>query len=60
MSKARKRFRRYVAIALLSWPLLGGSCVDLLQRSFFNGFFNAVTPLLDAQLKALLSEERDA
>ena len=52
----RNRWTRCIALALLTWPLMGGSCADILQRSFVNGFFDAVTPLMKTQLQDYLKD----
>ena len=45
-----------LAIALLTLPLLELSCVEITQRTLINGFFNAVTPLVDEQLENRLAD----
>jgi hypothetical protein len=51
MTGSRNRLWRCVAIALLSWPLLGTSCVDIAQRSTVNGFFDAFIPFITSILE---------
>jgi hypothetical protein len=40
-----------VAIGILTLPLLQLSCVEISQRALIDGFFNAVTPLLNEHLE---------
>ena len=56
--KRRRVLRRWLTVVLISIPLLqSGTCVDLTTRSLINGFFDAVTPELDARLAADLSQQ---
>jgi|GEM_PF-5258201 len=49
-----------VVVALAAWPLMSGSCVDIMNRSLINGFFDAATPILLEQLEDSLTNGEDA
>jgi hypothetical protein len=56
MKRSRGSWCWRVLIGILTLPLFQGACVDLTQRSMINGFFNAVTPLVDEHLKDKLED----
>jgi len=44
-------------IALVSFPLFQGACIDLVQRSVINGLFSGATPFLVEHVTDQLAEE---
>lgn len=55
MKRARRTLWCTLAIGLLTWPLLSLSCVEIARRATINGFFDAVTPLVDEQFGECLT-----
>jgi hypothetical protein len=50
-----------LAAALLTLPLLqSGTCAEILERSLINGFFQAVTPVLQDRAEMALDVEAPA
>jgi len=56
MRRLQKAFWCKLAIGALTLPLLQASCVEVVQRTVINGFFDAATPLLDKQFEDWLTE----
>jgi len=64
-SRQRRRWRRrasaWLVATTLSLPLLqSGSCVEILERSLINGFFQAITPMLQQNAETALGLESAA
>jgi len=54
MKTTRRRCWRWLALGVLTLPLLATSCVDVAQSAVIDGFFDAVIPLLNEMFAAWL------
>jgi len=57
MNRSRRNWRRALLVAALTMPLLASSCIEIATRSTINGFFSAVTPILDEQFEQHLADK---